>query len=86
MTSFDSKRAKCAVIYRSELDFMSRCILDCKHIETGGQLFGFWTRDCVPVVLFAIGPGPKANHQVTFFASSGKLSTRIKTRRPRTAA
>ena len=67
MTSFDSKRAKCAIIYRSELDFISRCILDCKRIETGGELFGFWTRDCVPVVLFAIGPGPRANHQTTFF-------------------
>lgn len=29
--------------YQSELDFVSRCILDRKHIETGGQLFGFWT-------------------------------------------
>lgn len=67
MTSFDSKRAKCAVIYRSELDYISRCILDHKRIETGGQLFGFWTRECVPVVLFVIGPGPKANHQMTFF-------------------
>lgn len=67
MISYDSKRASHAIIYRSELDFMNRCILDRTNIETGGQLFGFWTRDAVPVVLFAIGPGPKANHRPAFF-------------------
>ena len=61
------KPSKTAIIYRSELDFVSRCILDRTHIETGGQLFGFWTGKGIPVVLFAIGPGPRANHQVTFF-------------------
>ena len=66
--AFDVKsRAPCAIIYQSELDYISRCILDCKNIETGGELFGFWTASGVPVVLLAIGPGPKANHQVTFF-------------------
>lgn len=59
--------ADVAIIYRSELDYISRCILDRTHIETGGQLFGFWTGNGVPVVLFAIGPGPRANHQVAFF-------------------
>lgn len=28
------------IIYQSELDYISRCILDFKNIETGGQLFG----------------------------------------------
>ena len=56
-----------AMIYRSELDYISRCILDSKTIETGGQLFGFWTSTGIPVVLYAIGPGPHANHQSTFF-------------------
>ena len=54
-------------IFKSELDYISRCILDRKHIETGGQLFGYWTEGGVPVVLYAIGPGPKANHQQAFF-------------------
>lgn len=74
---------KVAIIYRSELDFISRCILDRPNIETGGQLFGFWTGSGVPVVLFAIGPGPRANHQVAFFnqdvnylVSVGKLLVR----------
>ncbi len=75
--------SKVAIIYRSELDFISRCILDRTNIETGGQLFGFWTGSGVPVVLFAIGPGPRANHQMAFFnqdvnylVSVGKLLVR----------
>lgn len=56
-----------AIIYRSELDYLSRCILDYPNIETGGQLFGFWTSQGAPVVLYVIGPGPRANHQPTFF-------------------
>ena len=63
-TSLASRRV---IIFQSELDYLSRCILDRKTIETGGQLFGWWTSDGTPVVLYAIGPGPKANHQKTFF-------------------
>lgn len=55
------------LIFKSELDYISRCILDRKNIETGGQLFGYWSEDGRPVVMYAIGPGPKANHQITFF-------------------
>lgn len=61
------RRVDRAVIYQSEIDFVSRCILDCSNIETGGELFGFWSAGGIPVVLFAIGPGPNANHQVAFF-------------------
>lgn len=56
-----------AFIYKSELDFISRCILDYKDIETGGQLFGYWTAEGSPVVVYAIGPGADANHKVAFF-------------------
>ena len=56
-----------AIIYKSEFDYISRCILDYTNIETGGQLFGYWTAEGIPVVLYAIGPGPRANHQVAFF-------------------
>lgn len=55
------------IIFKSELDYISRCILDRKNIETGGQLFGYWSEDGRPVVMYAIGPGPRANHQQTFF-------------------
>lgn len=56
-----------AIIYRSELDFISRCILDYPNIETGGQLFGFWTSDGTPVVTYVIGPGINAQHHQTSF-------------------
>ena len=59
--------ASTVLVYQSELDYISRCIMDCPNIETGGQLFGFWTVTGIPVVLFAIGPGPKANHSHAFF-------------------
>ena len=56
-----------AVIYQSEYDYISRCILDYPNIETGGDLFGYWTNEGIPVVLYAIGPGRNANHQMDFF-------------------
>ncbi len=62
-----NRPAPLAIIFRSEFDFISRCILDYPNIETGGQLFGYWTAEGVPVVLYAIGPGPRANHQSAFF-------------------
>jgi len=42
----------CVMVYQSELDCMSRHILDRKHIETGGQLFGFYTDKGTPVVCY----------------------------------
>lgn len=56
-----------AIIYRSEFDYISRCILDFPNIETGGQLFGFWTNTGVPVVMYVIGPGRWAEHNRTSF-------------------
>lgn len=68
MSGFNaSTRAPCAIIYASEMDFIKTCILACPNVETGGELFGLWTATGVPVVLYAIGPGPNANHQVAFF-------------------
>lgn len=55
------------VVFQSELDYLSRCILDYPNIETGGQLFGYWTSAGVPVVLYVLGPGDNANHQHAFF-------------------
>lgn len=62
-----NRPARTAIIYQSELDYMSRCILDYTDIETGGQLFGFWTATGVPVVAYAIGPGRHAMHHPTQF-------------------
>lgn len=61
------KPADIVLVYKSELDYLSRCVLDYPHIETGGQLFGYWTSAGVPVILYVIGPGDNANHQSTFF-------------------
>ncbi|MBO4281758.1 MAG: hypothetical protein J5873_01010 [Bacteroidales bacterium] len=63
----EKKASPIAIIYQSELDYISRCVLDYPNIETGGDLFGFWTNEGVPVVLYAIGPGDNANHQNAFF-------------------
>lgn len=69
MNGFDANtRAPCAIIYESELDYVKKCILDSPDIETGGELFGLWTATGVPVVLYAIGPGPDANRRATFFS------------------
>lgn len=66
LTGINKPHSK-AYVYESELSYLGKCILDFPTIETGGQLFGFWTASGAPVVVYAIGPGPKANHQVTFF-------------------
>lgn len=63
----EKKPSPMAIIYRSEIDFISRCILDYPNIETGGQLFGFWTSDGTPVVAYVIGPGTNAQHHQTSF-------------------
>lgn len=63
----ESQPASVAFIYQSEMDYISRCIHDYPNIETGGQLFGFITETGAPVVCYAIGPGPAANHQAAFF-------------------
>ena len=49
------------------MEKVMRWIAESPEIETGGELFGFWKDDGTPVVCYAIGPGPRANHQYTFF-------------------
>lgn len=66
-----------AFIYNSELEFLGKCILDSPNIETGGQLFGYWTASGSPVVVYAIGPGPRANHQIAFFNQDVQYLERI---------
>lgn len=67
--SFQNKyavKAK-AIIYKGELEYISKCVLDYPNIETGGDLFGFWTYSGFPVIQYVIGPGKNANHQTAFF-------------------
>lgn len=72
-----NKHCSKALIYKSELAFLGRCILDSPNIETGGQLFGYWTASGTPVVAYALGPGPKANHQVAFFNQDVEYLERV---------
>ena len=63
----EAHSAPAIFIYKSEFDYLSRCILDYLSEETGGQLYGFYTEKGEFVIVYAIGPGPQANHQITFF-------------------
>ena len=55
------------VIYRGELEYISRCILDYPNIETGGNLFGFYTTFRIPVIQYVLGPGKNSKHDPTHF-------------------
>ena len=66
-----------AEIFRSEMEYVIRCIAEYPDIETGGELFGFWKDDRTPVVAYAIGPGPCSNHQVAFFSQDMDYLTAI---------
>lgn len=56
-----------ALISQGEMNVISRYILDYKKKETGGQLFGYWTREGNPVILYVLGPGPSAGHHSAYF-------------------
>ena len=55
------------IIYKSELDYISKCILESPNIETGGNLFGLWTPFGIPFVQYVVGPGRNAEHHHTHF-------------------
>lgn len=67
-------------IYESELDYISRCILDYPNIETGGNLFGHYTKNGIPVIEYVIGPGESAMHKKTEFRQEKKYLEEIYTR------
>lgn len=56
-----------AIIFQSELDFIASCVLDYPNIETGGDFFGFWTKDGEPVVQYVLGPGKNTTRTETSF-------------------
>lgn len=55
------------IIYKSELEYISRCILDYPNIETGGNLFGFYTSFQIPIIQYVLGPGKNSEHDSTHF-------------------
>jgi len=56
-----------AIIYASELSFIAKCVLDYENIETGGDYFGFWNKDGIPVIQFVTGPGENTTRSSTSF-------------------
>lgn len=58
---------KFATIFKSDLEYISKCILDYPDIETGGDFFGFWNNLGLPVIQYVTGPGKKSYHNIAFF-------------------
>lgn len=56
-----------ALIYESELENIGRHAADYPILETGGDLFGFWTHSGFPVIHIASGPGTLARRSATSF-------------------
>lgn len=56
-----------ATLYKEDLEYMSKCILDYPDIETGGDFFGFWNNLGYPVILYVTGPGRNAYRNSSFF-------------------
>jgi hypothetical protein len=61
------------LIYQSELNHMAAWAEECPNLETGGELFGFWTHSGFPVVQVAIGPGPNSRHELMSFHQDGEF-------------
>ena len=49
-------------IYHEEAERICRFVMAYPNLETGGDLFGFWTNSGAPVVAYAIGPGRYSRH------------------------
>ncbi len=63
-----------ALIYEGELAMMARFVSDYPDIETGGDLFGFWTHSGSPVIEYVLGPGAGAQHEhAAFYQESSYL-------------
>jgi hypothetical protein len=56
-----------AIIYASELETIGCHAADFPDLETGGDLFGFWTHSGFPIIHVATGPGPRAQRTSTSF-------------------
>lgn len=54
-------------IPQDELDYMAKIIMDSPKIETGGNLFGYWTERGDAVIQYILGPGKEAIHDRTRF-------------------
>ncbi len=72
----NSRNSVKAIIHQSELDFIQRWIMDYPTLETGGDLFGYWSKEGIPIIEFAIGPGQNAKRtSVSFIQDVSYLRT-----------
>lgn len=55
------------LIYADEAQRIARFVCEYPDIETGGDLFGYWTHSGAPVVSYAIGPGRGSRHHAFSF-------------------
>lgn len=55
------------LIYEKELEHLSGWAQEYPDLETGGDLFGFWTHSGSPIIQLVLGPGPKSRHNFTSF-------------------
>ena len=51
-----------ALIYEAELNRIAAWVEAYPNLETGGDLFGFWTHSGAPVIQFVLGPGETSEH------------------------
>ncbi|MDO9016924.1 MAG: hypothetical protein Q8S73_20335 [Deltaproteobacteria bacterium] len=64
------------LIFESEVDLIVREVSHWPHLETGGDLFGYWTQSGAAVVCLAIGPGAGARHHATSFYQDARYLER----------
>lgn len=55
------------LIYEEELDRIAGWVEEYPNLETGGDLFGFWTHSGAPVVQYVLGPGRGSRHNLASF-------------------
>lgn len=55
------------LIYQEELDHIAGWVEEYPDLETGGDLFGFWTHSGFPVIQFVLGPGQNSRHNPASF-------------------
>jgi hypothetical protein len=53
--------------YESEIRRITGVISQFENVETGGDLFGYWTHSGAPVISYALGPGLRSSRTRTAF-------------------
>lgn len=55
------------LIYEKELERIAGWVEEYPNLETGGDLFGFWTHSGAPVIQYVLGPGRGSRHNPASF-------------------